>query len=112
MSTQAQFTLQLFAFIGNLACLLLCIHHMEHITCLRSTVQTENLNGSRRTGNFDTGISFVEHSFYLSVIGSRQHDIAFMQSPVLHQYGSNVSTPFIQSGLDNRTSSPPVGIRF
>ena len=79
VGTQAQLALQLLTLVGNLASLLLGIHHVEGITGLRGTVQAQYLYRGRRTGRLDAGITLVEHRLHTAVVGTGQHHIALVQ---------------------------------
>ena len=96
LRTQAQLTLQLFATVGNFAGFLVCFQYVERIASLRSTVQTEDQSRFGRTSLFDTLVTFVEHRFYATEMGSGQYDVTDLQCSVFNQHGRNISTSFIK----------------
>ena len=101
LGTQRLLALQLLAFVSNLASLLLGRQYVELVTGLRCTVQTKNEAGFTRQGFLYLLTALIEHSLDLTMIGTRQHDIALMQSTVAHQHGGHIAASFIQTRLDD-----------
>src|SRR5574344_2302111 len=62
LSAQALFTLQLFTLITDFTSLLIRIHHMEGVTCSRSTIQTEDNCWFSRECLLYALATLVEHS--------------------------------------------------
>ena len=96
LRTQTLFTLQLFALVGNLACFLLRLDYVERVASSRRTVQAQYQGRCRRTGFLHALVTLVEHSLYLTVVSTCQHDVAHLQSTVGNKHRSHIATPLIQ----------------
>ena len=110
LSTQALLTLQLFTFVGNVTSLLFRINHMESITCRRSTVQPQNQYRFGRTGLLDALVTFIKHSFHLTITSTSQDYIAHFQRTVCHQHSSHITASLVQRRFNDRTGCLAVGI--
>jgi hypothetical protein len=96
LRTQTLFTLQLFAFVGDLACFLLRFDYVERVASSRCTVQAQYQGRCRRTSLLHALVTLIEHSLHLTVAGTRQHDVAHFQGTVGNEYRSHIATTLIQ----------------
>ena len=110
LGAQTLLALQLLAFVGNLAGLLLGLDHVEGITGLRCAIETEDEHGLGRTGLLDALVTLVEHGFHATEVCTGQYDIAHLERTVLHEYGSHVATALVEGRLDDGTCSTLVGV--
>ena len=109
---QRLFALQLCALVGNLACLLLGLHHMEGVTGCRGTVQTQDDGGLGGSGTLDALVTLVEHGLDASVAGSSHDDVAHLQRTVAHEHRRHVAASFVQCALDDASRGLAVGVGF
>jgi len=105
LRAQALFTLQLFAFVGDLAGLLLGVEHMEGVACGGSAVQAQDEGCLRGARLLDALVTLVEHRLHLTVRGTGQHDVAHVQCTVRHQDGGYIATALVEGRFDHRTRS-------
>ena len=82
LSTQTLFTLQLFALVSDFTCFLFRINYVERITGSRCTVQSQNQYRLRRSGLFQALVTFIEHSFHLTIGCTCQYDVSHLKCTV------------------------------
>ena len=92
---QTLFASQLLTLVGNLASLLVAVHHMEGIACLRCAVQAKYCGGLRRTNLLHALSTFVEHGLHATVVRAGQQDVADMECAVADEHGSHIATTLV-----------------
>ncbi len=92
----AEFALQLLAFVGYFTGLLFGVKHVECIACGGGAVKAENQGRFGRACLFDALVALVEHGFDFTIMCSGKYDVAYTEGAVLHKYGGNVATAFVE----------------
>ena len=93
--------LQLLAAVGDLACFLVGVHHVELVTGSRSTVQTKYQGWRRWSSLLDALVALVEHSLYLTVVSTGEHNVTHSQRAVINEHCGNVATSLVERRLND-----------
>ena len=96
LGAAALLALQLLALVGNLACLLVGVHHVELVTGRGSAIQTQDQCRGRRTALGDADVALVEHGLDLAEVSTGQHDITHVERTVVDEHGGDVATSLVE----------------
>lgn len=110
LGAHAQFALQLLALGGDLAGLLLGLHHVEGVAGGGGAVKAEYQRRSGRPCLGDALVAFVEHGLDLAVVGAGEDYVADMEGAVLHEHGGHIAAALVERRLDDRPYGLAVGI--
>ena len=103
-------TLQLQSLVGYLAHLLLAVHHVEGVACLRRTVQTQQRGSPRRAYALDLAAALVGEVLHTTVACAGNHVVADVQRAVAHQDGGHIAASPVERRLDNGAGGLAVGV--
>ena len=114
LGTYALLALQLQTFVGNLARLGLRIHHVESITGLRRTVESQQSGSPRRTDRLNLAATLIGKVFHTSVACAGNNGVANAERTIADENGCHIATTFVERRLDNRAGSLAVrvGLEF
>ena len=104
--------LQLFAAVGNLACLLLRFHHVELVAGLRCAVEAEQRGGHGGPHFVHALVTLVEECLHAAEVRTGQHHVALLERTVAHKHRGHVAAPLVERRLDDRARSLAVGVGF
>ena len=76
---------------------------MEGITCLRSTVQSEDGGCLGGTYLLYAASTLIEHGLDTSVGGTCQHDVSYAQRTIADDDGGHIAPSLVERRLDDGT---------